>query len=313
MSEFPYSTFFGESGNAPCQHGLVAAPYAEAARPNRDIVMSCKVRTLPQLAKEPIDLERVTEAGASFYRNKAWSELRHGIFTRHGGVSQSYWNSLNVGASNGDDPEAVRENHRRMYRAAGVNPGRAVSSWLVHSVTVKIVDDERKLNGRLEKADAIVTNLSDTPLVMRYADCVPLLFYDPVKRAIGLAHAGWRGTVEGMAAATARALESAFGSRAENVQVVIGPAISRRNYQVGEEVAAQATAYFGEQAGVVTRDRADGSACLDLWRANRLDLERQGVSNIEVLNICTFENKDEFYSHRAENGMTGRFGVVISL
>ena len=218
-----------------------------------------------------------------------------------------------MGASIGDDPEAVRENHRRMYRALDVNPGRAVSCWLVHSVNVKIIDDESKLNSQLEQADAIVTNQPDTPLVMRYADCVPLLLYDPVKRAIALAHAGWRGTVKGMAAATVRALESAFGSRPEDLQALIGPAISRRNYQVGETVAAQALSYFGEEAAVVTRDPADGGAYLDLWRANRLDLERQGISNIEVLNICTFDNRHEFYSHRAENGKTGRFGVVISL
>ena len=258
-------------------------------------------------------MQRVNAAGMSFYRDEAWSNLRHGIFTRHGGVSQSYWNSLNMGASIGDDPEAVRENHRRMYRAADVNPERAVSSWLVHSVKVKVIDDESKLNGKLEQADAIVTNLPDTPLVMRYADCVPLLLYDPVKRAVALAHAGWRGTVKGMAAETVRALESAFGSRPEDVQALIGPAISRRNYQVGEAVAAQALAYFGAGANVVERDKGDGSAYLDLWRANRLDLERQGVSSIEVLEICTCDNCDEFYSHRAENGKTGRFGVVISL
>jgi len=258
-------------------------------------------------------LQRVSEAGTSFYRNDGWNDLRHGIFSRHGGVSQSCWNSLNVGASIGDDPEAVRENHRRMYRALDVNAGRAVSSWLVHSVNVKVVDDEDKLKGNLEKADAIVTNQPDTPLVMRFADCVPVLLYDPAKHAIGLAHAGWRGAVKGMAGLAVRALESAFGCRPEDVQAVIGPAISRRNYPVGEEVAALARAYFGEDAGVASYDADDGSACLDLWRANRLDLERQGVSNITVLDICTYDNTDEFYSHRAEKGKTGRFGVVISL
>ena len=258
-------------------------------------------------------MERVTEAGAIFYRNEAWSELRHGIFTRHGGVSQSHWNSLNMGASIGDDPEAVYENHRRMYRAADVNPARAVSSWLVHSVAIKVIAAESDINGNLEQADAIVTDQPDTPLVMRYADCVPLLLYDPVKRAIGLAHAGWRGTVKGMAAAAVGALASAFDSRPEDVHAVLGPAISRRNYQVGEEVAVQADAYFGKDAGIVARDSSDSSAYLDLWRANRLDLARQGVRNIEVLDICTFENTGEFYSHRAENGRTGRFGVVISL
>ena len=258
-------------------------------------------------------MQRVSAGGLSFYRNDAWGELRHGIFTRHGGVSQSCWNSLNLGASIGDEPEAVRENHRRMYRALDVNPARAVSAWLVHSVAVKVIDSRSKINGNLEKADAIITNLPDTPLIMRYADCVPLLLYDPVKGAIALAHAGWRGTVQGMAAATVRALKAAFGSRPEDLQALIGPAISRRNYEVGEAVAAQALAYFGEEAAVVTRDPDDGGVCLDLWRANRLDLERQGVRSIEILDICTFDNTCDFYSHRGENGKTGRFGVVISL
>lgn len=263
--------------------------------------------------KGAIALQRVSAGGLSFYRKQAWSELRHGVFTRHGGVSQSCWKSLNLGASIGDDPQAVIENHRRMYRALDVNPVLAVSAWLVHSVAVKVVDAQSKINGNLEKADAIITDQQDTPLVMRYADCVPLLLYDPVKGAIALAHAGWRGTVQGMAAATVRAMEAAFACRPEDLQALIGPAISRRNYQVGEAVAAQALAYFGAEAAVINNDTTDGGVCLDLWRANRLDLERQGVRNIEVLDICTFDNTADFYSHRAENGKTGRFGVVISL
>ena len=258
-------------------------------------------------------MERVSQAGLTFYRNKAWRDLRHGIFTRLGGVSQSHWASLNLGASIGDDLASVRENHRRMYIAAAVNPERAVSCWLVHSVKTLVVNGQTPAKGKLEKADAIITNEVDRPLVMRYADCVPLLVYDPVRRAIGLGHAGWRGTVRGMAATIVDDMQSAFGCRPRDLQVVIGPAISRRNYQVGAEVAAQADSYFGADAGVVVWDSADGTPSFDLWRANQLDFTRQGVTEVEVLDICTFENTDEFYSHRAEKGLTGRFGVVISL
>ncbi len=200
-----------------------------------------------------------------------------------------------------------------MYRAVGVNQKRAVSSWLVHGVNILVIDNETQLNGKLEKADAIITDQPDTPLVMRFADCVPLLLYDPERRAIGLGHAGWRGTVKGMAATTVRTMQSAFGCRPQDLQVVIGPAISRRNYQVGEEIADLALEYFGEHSGVIVRDSVDGTSYFDLWRANQLDFERQGVTNVQVLEICTFENTDEFFSHRAENGLTGRFGVVISL
>lgn len=258
-------------------------------------------------------LERLSRASLTFYRNGAWKDVKHGIFTRRGGASKSHWASLNLGASIGDDLVAVKENHRRMYGAAEVNPARAVSSWLVHSVRILVVNGKTPPTGALEKADAIVTDQVDRPLVMRYADCVPLLLYDPVRRAIGLGHAGWRGTVKGMAGRIVREMNSAFGCRPEDLQVVIGPAISRRNYQVGDDVVAQANAYFGADAGVVEHDPADGVATFDLWRANRLDLERHGVSQVEVLDICTFENTGDFYSHRAENGATGRFGVVISL
>ena len=202
--------------------------------------------------------ERVNRAGLTFYRNEAWKGVRHGIFTRHGGVSKSHWASLNLGASIGDDPVAVKENHRRMYAATEVNPARAVSSWLVHGVKTLVVNGQTPSNGRLEKADGLITDEIDRPLVMRYADCAPLLLYDPVRRAIGLGHAGWRGTVKGMAGVMAREMRSAFGCLPENIQAVIGPAISGRNYQVGEDVAAQAEAYFGAEAGVLMRDPVDG-------------------------------------------------------
>lgn len=258
-------------------------------------------------------MERVDCAGLSYFRNEAWSDLRHGVFTRHGGVSAAPWASLNLGASIGDEIAAVKENHARLYRAAHVNGGRAVSCWMVHSTDTIVITDGTRRNGRLQKADAIICDQPDTPLIMRFADCVPLLFYDRQKRAIGLGHAGWRGTVKGMASNVVEKMASAFGSRVVDIEVIIGPAISRRNYRVGDEVACQAVAYFGENAGVIWRDPADDAAHFDLWRANRLDLERSGVRMIKVWDICTYDNKADFYSHRAENGATGRFGVVISL
>ncbi len=258
-------------------------------------------------------MQQVCQSGLSFYRNGAWGGLRHGIFTRHGGVSESHFSSLNLGASIGDNPDAVKENHRRLYAAAGLNGERAVSTWLVHGVDTLLVTDETKRNGQLKKADAIITNLADTPLVMRYADCVPLLFYDPATPAIGLGHAGWRGTVKGMAGKIVGMMRKSFGSRPEDIEVVIGPAISCRNYQVGEEVAAAAESYFGHSADIIWRHPVDQRPYFDLWGANRLDLLRHGVTNVKIVEICTYDNTQDFYSHRAEQGATGRFGVVISL
>ena len=256
-------------------------------------------------------MERVSQAGLSYYRHEDW-DLPHGIFTRHGGVSAAQWRSLNVGGSNGDDAAAVRENHRRMYRALDVNAERAAATWLVHGVrTIALEQPTDRRNG-LAQADGMVTNLPDTPLVMRFADCVPLLLYDPIKRAIGLGHAGWRGTVQGMAASLVSKMKCACGSQPRDMEAVIGPAISQRNYQVGEDVAAQVIARYGQAADLISRDD-EGCACFDLWAANRLDFERQGVGRVSVMEICTFENTADFFSHRGEQGKTGRFGVVMSL
>ena len=256
--------------------------------------------------------ERIDHNGLSFYRSCAWTGLRHGIFTRRGGVSSGHFASLNLGASSGDDIEAVRENHARMYAAAGVNSQRGTSCWLVHSTDVIIVKEPQQ--GRhLPQADALITDLPDTSLVMRYADCVPLIVYDPVKRAIGLAHAGWRGTVHGMAGKLVQAMTAAYNCRPSDIEVLLGPAISQRNYTVGAEVVAAADGYFGERAGVIRRDPRNGASRFDLWRANQADLARQGVEKVSVIDICTHDNTSEFYSHRAEQGRTGRFGVLVSL
>ncbi len=258
------------------------------------------------------DIERISRAGLSYFRSGVWAGLRHGIFTRQGGASQGAWSSLNLGAAIGDDLAAVRENHARMYAALGVNAQRATSCWLVHSTEVIVVGDAK--NGRqLPKADCLITDRPDTPLVMRYADCVPLIAYDPLKRAIGLAHAGWRGTVQGMASKMVMALQQTYGCCPADIEVLIGPAISQRNYAVGEEVLQQARAYFGETAQIIWRDPVSGAAHFDLWRANLLDLQQRGVNKVRVLDICTHDNTREFFSHRAEAGRTGRFGVVVSL
>ena len=258
-------------------------------------------------------MDRVEQSGLAYYRNEAWPTLSHGIFTRHGGVSRAQWWSLNVGGNNGDDSEAVKENHKRMFRAANVNESRVATTWLVHSTETIVVEEPSDSQTRLAKADGMITDRTDTPLVMRFADCVPLLLYDRCQRVIGLGHAGWRGTVNGMAGKMVDAMREAYGSRPENIEVVIGPAISQPNYQVGEEVVSEVQAYFGEASGLIRRDPVDKSAYLDLWLANEIDFRQRGVDKVKVLRLCTFENLRDFFSHRAERGKTGRFGVVMSL
>jgi polyphenol oxidase len=258
-------------------------------------------------------VKRMQQDSLEFYQTTMWSHLKHGIFTRHGGVSSAPWAALNTGGSVGDDVAAVAHNHALMYQVLDVAGNQACTTWQVHGAEVVVANGPVANRHWLARADGVITNRVDVPLVMRYADCVPLLFYDPVQQAIGLAHAGWRGTVQGMAAQTVQALQQAYGSQPQDIQVVIGPSISMACFQVGEEVVAAIENHFGTTDGLMRRDTVDGTAYVDLWAANKLDLERAGVEQIEIAHICTYQNKHDFFSHRAENGKTGRFGVVLSL
>lgn len=264
-------------------------------------------------------MERLSHNALVYYRFERWNHLTHGIFTRQGGVSQGPWTSLNIGGTVGDDMEAVQRNHDLIYDALKVNKQRASTVWLVHSAETVIVDGPVPGRRWIAQADGMVTDKTDTPLVMRYADCAPVLFHDPVQGVIGLAHAGWRGAVTGICANMVKTMVQVYGCKPANIQAAVGPAIGPRSYQVGEEVVEAVQRYFGTteggapQGALIRRDVSDGSAYFNLWAANFLDLQRSGVEQIEVAGICTAENTDEFFSHRAEKGRTGRFGVVLSM
>lgn len=258
-------------------------------------------------------MQHVVHDQQVFYQFDLLHNLRHGVFTRKGGVSAAPWDSLNMGGNVGDDPSAVQCNHERMYAAAGVNGARVCSVWQVHSADVLVVNGPVRNRRWIALADSMVTDRTDTPLTMRFADCTPLLFHDPAKGVIGMAHAGWRGTVSGVGANTVRTMVQAYGCNPHDILACIGPSIGPARYQVGDEVVDAVQARFGTTDGLIRRDPADGTAYLDLWAANKLDLQRAGVEQIEVAGICTAEHTDEFFSHRAEKGRTGRFGAVLSL
>jgi YfiH family protein len=257
-------------------------------------------------------MQRVQFDDLVCYRSDLLEPLRHGVFTRLGGVSAAPFDSLNLGGNIGDAPEAVRANHVRMYQSLGVEDARACSVWQVHGVEVIHATAPHPERRWLAQADALITDQTDLPLSMRFADCVPILFFDPVRRAIGMAHAGWRGTVGGVAGETVRAMCAAFGCQPADIRAVIGPSISRERYPVGDEVVQAAADHFGTIDEIVSYDD-EGKAHFDLWAANRIDLEQAGVRVIEIAGICTAGNTHEFFSHRAEGGRTGRFGAVISL
>jgi hypothetical protein len=258
-------------------------------------------------------MRRVEKANLVYYQFTLWSEVTHGIFTRKGGVSQSPWASLNMGGNVGDDPKSVRHNHELMYTTLGVDDARACSVWQIHSADTVLVDGPVRGRRWLALADGMVTDRPGIPLSMRFADCTPLMFYDPVQGVIAMAHAGWRGTVKGIGRNVVRLMEQSYGCKPANIQAAIGPSIGPERYQVGEEVVAAVVEHFGTVDGLIRRDLSDGTAYLDLWSANSLDLERAGVEQIEIAEICTVENNHEFFSYRAEKGRTGRFGAVICL
>lgn len=253
--------------------------------------------------------------GLVYYQFDQWtgsSRLSHGVFTRLGGASQSPWDSLNLGGTVGDSQASVQENHHRVYQALNLDESRACTVWQVHSADTVVVNGRVPHRRWLARADGMVTNHPGLPLTMRFADCAPILFYDPVQHVAGIAHAGWRGTVSGAGISALHTMQTAYGSRPQDVQAAIGPCIGPDHYQVGEEVVQAVQQSFGQIEGLVRR-ADDGSAYLDLWAANHLALERAGVVQIETAAICTATSVHEFYSHRAEQGRTGRFGVVLAL
>ncbi len=250
-----------------------------------------------------------------YYQFDCWKNnipLRHGVFTRHGGVSKGQWASLNVGGTVGDDLSHVAENHRLMYSTLNLNPDYACTVWQVHGVDTVMANGSLPQRKWLARADGMITNQIGLALTMRFADCVPVLFYDEEHHAIGITHAGWRGTVNGAVSSTLTALQDTYGSRVENIQACIGPSIGSEHYQVGEEVVEAVQNQFGTTDGYIQRAE-DGSAYFNLWEANRQQLEQAGVEQIEVAGICTASHTDEFFSHRAEKGKTGRFGAIIAL
>lgn len=264
-------------------------------------------------------MQRVTSGSLVYYQfhdllpfaSRVGGSLRHGVFTRLGGHSQAPWASLNTGHTVGDDGQAVEANHRLICQALGFGRQDIVSPHQVHGNTVGVVGQEDRGQVRAD-TDALITATPGVLLMLRFADCVPILLYDPVRQVVGLAHAGWRGTVTGIVSATVQAMERAFGCHPTEMLAGIGPAIGPCCYEVGEDVVqAVAKAYPDGSERLV--HRANGRWRLDLWAATQQQLAECGVRQIETAGICTACRTDEWFSHRAERGRTGRFGALAGL
>ena len=241
--------------------------------------------------------------------------VRAHVSTRHGGVSPAPWQSLNLSISRGDALANVEQNRDRLAAALGVDPGRTVRCRQVHGTGVAKVDASD--GGEwIASTDGLVTDTVGLPLLLLFADCTPILLYDPVHHALGVCHAGWRGTVNGMAMATLWAMQAGYDTNPADVIAAIGPSIGPASYEVGQEVVEMV------QAKLPTPDRfftyPNGLAqrpYFDLWQANTQQLVEAGVplAQIEISGIDTAQNTADFFSHRAEQGHCGLFTMTAWL
>ncbi|MGD2176866.1 MAG: peptidoglycan editing factor PgeF [Anaerolineae bacterium] len=258
-------------------------------------------------------MHRVRLNGVVLYRFESLDGaegLLHAVLTRIGGVSRGPYATLNLGHTVGDDLAAVWENHRRALKSLGLDPARVVSPWQVHGARVKIVGPEQ-MGTVCPETDALLTTTPGVPLMMRFGDCAPILLFDPVRRVIGMAHAGWRGVVVGVVEASIRTMTERLGCQPSDIWAGIGPTIGPCCYEVGADVADEIAAVCPVDAQVIRR--VNGQVHADLPAAVEAQLRAVGVSQVEHANLCTACHVDEFFSHRAEDGRTGRFGIVMGL
>jgi polyphenol oxidase len=221
--------------------------------------------------------------------------IRHGFFTREGGVSEGVYASLNAGVGSADDPAKVAENRARMAKAVGVTPERLLTAYQVHSPDVVVAEKPWPADAR-PRADAIVTRVPGLAIGVSTADCGPVLFADPQARVIGAAHAGWRGALSGVLEAAIAAMER-LGAERSRLVAAIGPMISQRNYEVGNELVEQFTKADAENARFFATGRP-GHAQFDLPGLIAAGLASVGIRQVEDLAACTYADPCRFYSYR---------------
>lgn len=247
--------------------------------------------------------------------------IKHGFSTRKGGVSEGIFDSMNLSFTRGDKDDAVRENFRRMAIAIGVEEDSLVFARQTHTTNVRVVTKEDKGKG-ITKAldyddiDGLITNVPGLCLTTFYADCVPLFVVDPVHKAIGLSHSGWRGTVAKMGQVTLDRMKETFGTKAEDVVVAIGPSICQKCYEVSEDVIIEFQNHFNEKWwDSLYYKKENGRYQLNLWKANEIIFLESGVKreNIAVTNVCTNCNSELLWSHRATKGERGSLAAFMAI
>jgi YfiH family protein len=226
----------------------------------------------------------------------ALAGVRHAFFTRHGGVSDGLYATLNGGLGSHDDAASVAENRARMARELGVKPHALLTAYQIHSANVAVVREPWSGNARLY-ADAIVSRTPGLAVGVTTADCGPILLVDPAARVIGAAHAGWRGALSGIVEATVAAMKD-LGARPERLVAVLGPMIRQQNYEVGPDLIACFVAEDAANERFFAAAARDGYALFDLAGYIHGRLSRAGVRQIEDLALCTYADAAQFFSFR---------------
>lgn len=246
--------------------------------------------------------------------------ISHGITTRAGGVSQGIFSQLNLSYTRGDDKAAVDENFHRTAISLHAEVSDFVLTDQTHTANVRAVTRLDRGKGIVRERDAkdidgLVTNEPGVVLSAFFADCVPLFFIDPVHRAVGVSHSGWRGTVARMGRETIRVMREAYGSVPDEMYCAVAPSICQACYEVSEDVAEQFLEQFQGAGTQLCAPNAFGKYQLNLWKANELVLLEAGIrrEHLAVTNLCTCCNPKLLFSHRASHGKRGNFGAFIKI
>ncbi len=267
-----------------------------------------------------MEIVRRERGGVTFYACGGFAGTAHGFSTRLGGVSPAPWDSLNLGANRGDAPDNVRENFRRFCTAAGADPTALVKNHQVHGALVRRVGrrdilPDAALPGTFE-ADGLITDEPGVCLTIFSADCIPVLLYDPKKRVIAAAHAGWRGTALGIAAEAAERMRAGYGCDPADILAAIGPGIGSCCFETHADVPGGLRDGLGTDAEPFIRPGPrEGKFLVDLKGANARWLERAGLrpEHIAVCSACTACGPGEFWSHRRLGDRRGSMAALIQL
>ena len=249
-----------------------------------------------------------------------FNNLCHAFTTRKGGLSTGYFSEMNLSFTTGDNRETVIKNYENLCEALEINPQHLVLSRQTHTANIKIVTKSDCGKGIYKPfdysdVDALVTNTPGVAIVTHSADCCLLGFFDPQKKVIASAHAGWRGTVKEIGKKTVQTMQQQFGCNPDDIIAFIAPSIGKCCYEVDDPVYSEFLKLTYLDIDSIFTGKPNGKYMLDLWEANRQILINSGIrnANIDITDLCTNCHCDEFHSHRATAGKRGVNGLIMEM